>query len=291
MKFLNYGSLNKDKVYTVSHFVTEGETLASLGYAEHSGGKGLNQSIALARAGADVHHAGKIGQDGYSLKEELSRAGIKVKGISDKGMITGHAIIQVNEHGENCILLFGGANREITESEIDNVLAEFGESDVLVLQNEINNLDYLIESAYRKGLAVVLNPSPMDESVKKLDLSKLHYLILNEVEGREISGKREPKDILDQLLTEFTQLKVVLTLGAAGSVYRDASQEFRQDIFPVEVVDTTAAGDTFLGYFLAHVFKDGKVPEALQIASKAASIAVSRKGAAKSIPTIDEVSS
>jgi len=291
MKFLNYGSLNKDKVYTVPHFVTEGETLASLGYAEYSGGKGLNQSIALARAGSDVHHAGKIGQDGYSLKEELSRAGIKVNGISDKGMITGHAIIQVNEHGENCILLFGGANREITESEIDKVLAEFGEGDVLVLQNEINNLDYLIESAYRKGLAVVLNPSPMDESVKKLDLSKLHYLILNEVEGREITGKREPKDILDQLLTEFTQLKVVLTLGAAGSVYRDASQEFRQDIFPVEVVDTTAAGDTFLGYFLAHVFKDGKVPEALQIASKAASIAVSRKGAAKSIPTIDEVSS
>ncbi|MBM7621154.1 ribokinase [Bacillus tianshenii] len=289
MKFLNYGSLNKDKVYTVPHFVTAGETLASLGYAEYSGGKGLNQSIALARAGADVHHAGKIGQDGHSLKEELSRAGIKVKGISEKGMITGHAIIQINEHGENCILLYGGANREITESEIDKVLAEFGEGDVLVLQNEINHLDYLIESAYRKRFAVVLNPSPMDESVNKIDLSKMHYLILNEVEGREITGHGEPKDILDQLINDYPTLKVVLTLGAAGSVYRDATQEFRQDIFPVEVVDTTAAGDTFLGYFLAHVFKNGKVPDALRIASKAASIAVSRKGAAKSIPTIDEV--
>ncbi|MCA1322204.1 ribokinase [Bacillus tianshenii] len=289
MKFLNYGSLNKDKVYTVPHFVTEGETLASLGYAEYSGGKGLNQSIALARAGADVHHAGKIGQDGHSLKEELSRAGINVKGISEDGMITGHAIIQVNENGENCILLFGGANREITESEIDKVLSDFAEGDVLVLQNEINNLDYLIESAYRKGMAVVLNPSPMDERVKKMDLSKLDYLILNAVEGREITGHGEPKDILDQLINDYPTLKVVLTLGVAGSVYRDASQEFRQDIFPAEVVDTTAAGDTFLGYFLANVFMDGKVTEALRIASKAASIAVSRRGAAKSIPTIDEV--
>ncbi|MFE7065105.1 ribokinase [Sutcliffiella sp. NPDC057660] len=290
MKFLNFGSLNIDKVYTVPHFVTAGETLSSVNYAEYAGGKGLNQSIALAKSGASVYHAGKIGKDGLFLKKELDQAGVKVDGILEDGFVTGHAIIQVNESGENCILLFGGANREIEMEQVDRVLADFQVGDFLVLQNEINCGEYIIDAAHEKGITIALNPSPMNASIRKLDLTKIDYLILNELEGREITGRSEPGEILDHLLTTYNNLKVVLTLGTKGSIYRDAVQEFKQRIFEADVVDTTAAGDTFMGYFLCTVAKNGNIVEALEVASKAASVTVSRSGAAKSIPFLDEVS-
>ncbi|WP_417899846.1 ribokinase [Bacillus haimaensis] len=290
MKFLNFGSLNIDKVYTVPHFVTAGETLSSVNYAEYAGGKGLNQSIALAKSGARVYHAGKIGKDGLFLKKELDQAGVKVDGILEDGSVTGHAIIQVNESGENCILLFGGANREIEMEQVDRVLADFQVGDFLVLQNEINCVEYIIDDAHEKGITIALNPSPINASIRKLDLTKIDYLILNELEGREITGRNEQGEILDHLLTTYNNLKVVLTLGTKGSIYRDAVQEFKQGIFEADVVDTTAAGDTFMGYFLCMVAKNGNIVEALEVASKAASVTVSRSGAAKSIPFFDEVS-
>ncbi|WP_155591217.1 ribokinase [Lysinibacillus cavernae] len=289
MKFLNFGSLNIDKVYTIPHIVKEGETLSSVSYDEYPGGKGLNQSIALAKSGAQVFHAGKIGKDGLFLKQELALEGISVERIYDDGLITGHAIIQVAPTGENCIFLYGGANKEITVEQIDNVLEDFNADDFLVLQNEINCLDYLINAAFKKGLTIALNPSPISDSIKSLDYSKINYLILNEIEGREMTGEKSPNKILDHLLSNYNNLKVVLTLGTNGVVYRDNVQEHKQEIYKVKVKDTTAAGDTFLGYFLSMISQKHDIKFALIVASKAASLAVSRKGSSSSIPVLAEV--
>ena len=290
MKVLNFGSLNIDYVYSVDHFVRAGETLASDNLELFCGGKGLNQSIAFARAGAEVFHAGCIGKDGTMLTDTLQNSGVDTSLIKTNGNIsTGHAIIQVNKHGENCILLFGGANLTISEDFAREVISKFECGDLLVLQNEINNIDLIIKLANEKGLQTVLNPSPFNEKINALDLSLINWLIVNETEGKEITGKEDSNDILDTLLSRFPNMKVVLTLGADGSVYADKNTRVKQDIFKANVVDTTAAGDTFTGYFFSSIMR-GKAPaEALRIASAASAIAVSRKGASPSIPTLNEV--
>ncbi|WP_312092360.1 ribokinase [Niallia sp.] len=289
MKILNFGSLNIDKVYTVSHFVSAGETLSSTNYEEFPGGKGLNQSIALTKAGAEVYHGGKVGKDGLFLKNFLSDENVNTDWIDENGSTTGHAIIQVSSTGENCILLFGGANKEIMIDQINRVLANFSTNDILLLQNEINHLEYIVETAHKRGIKIVLNPSPIDESLTTLDYSKIDYLILNEIEAKSITGEDSMEKIFQQLLSLNNQMKIVLTLGTEGVIYKDNSQEFSQAVYKVNTVDTTAAGDTFLGYFLSQISLHADIKKALQIASKAASIAVTRKGAASSIPTLKEV--
>lgn len=289
MKIVNFGSLNIDKVYSVPHFVSAGETLSSTNYEEFPGGKGLNQSIALAKAGAEVYHAGKIGKDGLFLKDILSESNVNIDWIDEIGNTTGHAIIQVSSSGENCILLFGGANKEITIDQINHILANFSQDDLLLLQNEINNLEYIVEKAHQKGLKIVLNPSPIDETMIKLDFSKIDYLILNEIEAKAITGENMNDKIFQKLLSLNNQLKIVLTLGTEGVIYKDSVQEHRQPSYKVDAVDTTAAGDTFLGYFLSQISQHTDIKKSLQIAAKAASIAVTRKGAASSIPTWQEV--
>lgn len=289
LKIVNFGSLNIDKVYSVPHFVSAGETLSSTNYEEFPGGKGLNQSIALAKAGAEVYHAGKIGKDGLFLKDILSESNVNIDWIDEIGNTTGHAIIQVSSSGENCILLFGGANKEITIDQINHILANFSQDDLLLLQNEINNLEYIVEKAHQKGLKIVLNPSPIDETMIKLDFSKIDYLILNEIEAKAITGENMNDKIFQKLLSLNNQLKIVLTLGTEGVIYKDSVQEHRQPSYKVDAVDTTAAGDTFLGYFLSQISQHTDIKKSLQIAAKAASIAVTRKGAASSIPTWQEV--
>lgn len=289
LKILNFGSLNIDKVYSVPHFVSAGETLSSTNYEEFPGGKGLNQSIALAKAGAQVYHGGNIGKDGLFLKDVLAEANVNVDWIEEDGSTTGHAIIQVSSSGENCILLFGGANKEITVDQINRVLENFSTDDILLLQNEINEIEYIVEKAHQKGLKIVLNPSPIDESITNLNFSKIDYLILNEIEAKAITNEQTNDKIFQKLLSLNKQLKIVLTLGKAGVIYKDIVIEHRQSSYKVDTVDTTAAGDTFLGYFLIQISQHADIKNALKIASKAASIAVKRKGAASSIPTMKEV--
>ncbi|AYV66962.1 ribokinase [Niallia circulans] len=289
MKILNFGSLNIDKVYSVPHFVSAGETLSSTNYDEFPGGKGLNQSIALAKAGAQVYHGGNIGKDGLFLKEVLAEANVNVDWIDENGNTTGHAIIQVSASGENCILLLGGANKEITIDHINQVLANFSQNDLLLLQNEINDLAYIVETAHKRGLKIALNPSPIDETITTLDFSKIDYLILNEIEAKAITNEHTNDKIFQKLLSLNKQLKIVLTLGKEGVIYKDSVEEHRQAAFKVDAVDTTAAGDTFLGYFLSQISQQEEIKSALQMAAKAAAIAVTRKGASSSIPSSQEV--
>ena len=289
MKILNFGSLNLDLVYQMPHFVRAGETLSSTGFSKNVGGKGLNQSVALAKAGAEIYHAGLVGEDGEMLRAFLAENGVDTRFVRTIDQPSGHAVIQVEPAGNNCIFLYGGANQCVTEAFIQEALEPFAEGDFLVLQNEINSIDKIIEAAYDKGMQVVLNPSPIADNLKDLPLEKISWFILNEIEGGELSGETDPDKILDKLTELYPHAQIVLTLGGDGSVYCGKGQRIRQQVYKVQAVDTTAAGDTFTGFFFAAVADGIEPAEALKRASKASSISVTRPGAAASIPTLEEV--
>ena len=283
-KILNFGSCNLDYVYSLDHIVTSGETEASSGLRIFPGGKGLNQSIAAARAGAKVYHAGAIGEDGALLQSILRGSGVDVSFLRVSEGRSGHAIIQVSKNGENSIVLYQGANVSFTKEQIDRFLEGFGAGDVMLVQNETNLVDYAIDRAYEKGLTVALTPSPFNEKVKKIDLSKLSYLLLNEIEIKELSGANDTEAAIISLLNKYPQLKIMLTLGSRGCTYRDARQSLFHPSFSVTAVDTTGAGDTFAGYFITGISEGMTCADAMRLASAAAALAVSEKGAATSIP-------
>lgn len=294
-KLLCFGSLNIDYTYTVPHFVTPGETLPAEGMQIFSGGKGLNQSVALARAGLDVSLAGAIGEDGRFLLEQLRAAGVDTRHVSVLSQVrTGHAIIQNDPSGDNCILVYGGANHCTTREQADRALADFSPGDMLVVQNEINDLDYILRAADAAGLAIAMTPAPMTDAVRRLPLDCVDYLFLNEIEGGqllngEIDPEEEPVRAARELRRRYGPGAVILTLGEQGAVYADGREECRQAAIPAQAVDTTGAGDTFMGYFLAGCFEEMSVREAMVYASQAAAIAITRHGASPAIPTRDEV--
>lgn len=285
MKVLSYGSLNIDYVYKVEHIVTEGETISSAALDVIPGGKGLNQSIALAKAGACVCHAGRVGTEGEFLLDWCRQHGVNTDYVKiDSDTKTGHAIIQVDQKGQNSIVLFGGSNQKQTKEQIDEVLANFEEGDVLLLQNETNLVPYLIEEGHKKGMLVVLNPSPMNEKIFECDLNKVSLFLLNEVEGEQLTGSSDENEICDLLKAKYPKAKFVLTLGSKGAYYFDQDTKVFQEAFKVNVVDTTAAGDTFTGYFIANLMEEETIEVCMSRAAKAAAIAVTRKGASVSIP-------
>ena len=248
MKVLNFGSLNLDYVYQVPHFVQPGETLSSLSRVVKLGGKGLNQSIALARAGADVAHDGCIGTGGEVLKAQLEKDGVDTSGLLTVDEMQGHTVIQVNREGENCILLYGGSNQCVTEKQIADTLAGCSAGDWLVLQNEVNNLPAIVDAAHARGMIIALNPSPFDAKLDAVDFSKLSWLLVNEVEVAQISGSDDPDTAWAWLHARYPKLSALITLGSAGSAaYRvdgGAVETVTQEAFKVKAVDTTAAGDT-----------------------------------------------
>lgn len=289
MRVLNFGSMNLDYVYTVDHMVLPGETQNSQEMNTFLGGKGFNQSTALAKAGVEVYHAGLIGEEGKIFRETAKEYGIRDEYIQVCDEKNGHTIIQVDKNGQNCILLYGGANRAITREFVDEVLIGFEKGDIILLQNEINELDYIIDKAYEKGMQIFLNPSPFDGALDACDLNKISCFLLNEIEGGQIAGETEPDKIIDGILANYENAKVVLTLGGDGSVYADKEKRCQQPVYKVETVDTTAAGDTFTGYFIAGLIQGKTVEETMRMCAIAAGIAVSRPGAAPSIPYMEEV--
>ncbi len=289
MKILNFGSCNLDYVYSLDHIVKVGETETTHKLETFPGGKGLNQSIALARAGVEVYHAGCVGIDGNMLVDTLKESGVDVSYIQTVDVKNGHAVIQVSSEGENSIFLYPGSNEMITELYVDTVLADFEKGDIILLQNEINNVDYIIDKAYAKGLLIVLNPSPFNEKISKVDLNKITYLVLNEVEAKEYCGYDEPKGIVTYFKNNYPDLRVMLTLGSKGCLYADKDREAGHPVYEVTAVDTTAAGDTFTGYFISGISRGQEIETVLKYASAAAAISVSREGAAPSIPEIEYV--
>lgn len=290
MKMVVFGSLNIDKTYSLEDFVRPGQTISASKMEQFCGGKGFNQAIALRRAGNEVHFAGAVGQDGGMLLENLDRNGIDRSCVKVTDGATGHAIIQLDKNGGNCIIILAGANGEITESDVESTLAHFGEGDLIVLQNEISCVPYILRRAHEKGMIVAFNPSPYDAKIADCDLSCVDYLLVNEVEGAGMAGCTDADAILDTLHSRYPALNIVLTLGGDGSVYQDKNgARFTCGVHKVQAVDTTAAGDTFTGFFLSGILRHGDAQKALHTASVAAGIAVSRKGAEPSIPLMAEV--
>ncbi|WP_300774224.1 ribokinase [uncultured Acetatifactor sp.] len=289
MKILNFGSLNLDYVYQVEHFVQPGETLSALSQSVNCGGKGLNQSIALAKAGAEVYHAGCIGAGGERLARELAENGVDTSCLITVEDIQGNAVIQVDRSGENCILLFGGSNRDITPEMVRKVMERFEPGDYLVLQNEVSCLPEMVAEAKARGMKVVLNPSPFEESLLHLDFNAIAWLLVNEVEAEQISGKKDPDAAWQLIHGKYPGLSMVVTLGKEGAVCYTPEGRTEQKAYLSSVVDTTAAGDTFTGYFLTTLTEGMEIGECMRRASRAASISVSRAGAAVSIPGRQEV--
>jgi len=289
MKVLNIGSMNLDLVYSVDHIVQPGETEASYALDTFLGGKGLNQSMALAKAGVEVWQGGMIGEDGQPFLDACKEYGVHgdlIRAVPGK---SGHAVIQRDKNAQNCILLYGGANQQLTEEYVDEVLSHFAAGDILLLQNEVNMMPYIVDKAHEMGMQIALNPSPFNEKLDEVDMKKISIFLLNEVEGSQVTGLTDPDEIIAKMLEMFPQARIVLTLGKDGAVYADAGQKHFQPIFKVKAVDTTAAGDTFSGYFLAGLLDGMPVPEILKMSAKASSIAVTRAGAVPSIPYRSEV--
>ena len=266
-------------------YIQPGETIASVKLDKACGGKGFNQAAALAKAGAKVYLAGLVGSDGGELLETAQEFGVDCRFVQERDNRTGHAIIQVDKNGQNSIVLYGGTNRMWTTEYIDSVLDSFEKGDVLILQNEINGIEDILEKAYARGISIVLNPSPFEDCILSWQLEKVSLFFINEVEGEQMTQKSEPKDILEQMLFQYPNAAVVLNLGEKGAWYADREERYFCPAQKVKAVDTTAAGDTFTGYFLMAQEKGFSAEQCLSIAAQASAIAVSRKGASVSVPT------
>lgn len=288
-KALVIGSINIDKVYELEHIVRPGETVSSRKYRTAWGGKGLNQAIALSRGGADTALAGCVGAPELeALTAVCAEAGVDAARIRARSVTTGHAIIQVDANGQNCIIVEPGANGTVDPDDIAAFLEGYGTGDILLTQNEISHMPEVLRAAHEKGLTVVLNPSPFSAEILSWPLECVDIFLVNEIEGEALSGEIAPEKILDTLRRRFPRAAIVLTLGHDGAMYADKTERFSAPARRVTAVDTTAAGDTFTGYFLAMLLRGGTPKDAMEIAATAAAIAVTRPGAVPSIPWLEE---
>ena len=290
-RIITLGSLNLDFTYQLPKPLEVGETLSSLSYRCGAGGKGANQSIAAARAGAEVYHAGRIGHDGALLRRTLADSGVKLDFLEEVETPTGHAVVLINDAGDNSIVLYGGANRTIDETFIDRVTSAANPGDILLLQNEVTCISHAMEAGRKAGMRVAFNFAPFDPKLApELPLSLCDVLFLNRIEAGGIAGKSDVEETLETLSRRFPETELVLTLGPEGAVaLTPAGEQFHADSPRVEVVETTAAGDTFSGYYLAAIIDGFDTGRALERACRAAALCCSRAGAAESIPTRAEL--
>ena len=300
MKYLFYSSVNIDVVFKVDHIVLPGETQSSYGVSTGAGGKGANQSAAFAKAIGtscapsvnQVYLAGKCAVDANFILEKLNRFGVNTSFMQPSSSGTGKAFIQVDSKGQNSIILYGGGNQNIERQEVDKVLEAFSDKDVLFVNCEINNLGYLINQAYMKGMKIIVNPSPINSAIEEIDFSKVSAMIVNEVEGARLSGLEEKADyeaILRVLSEKWPHCEIVMTVGEQGAYYSFGGKCVKVPAVKTTVVDTTAAGDTFMGYFFSSRLNGFSVEVALQRAARASALTVSRPGAMDSIPFGNEV--
>lgn len=291
MKVLNLGSLNLDYTFHVDAFIQPKETKLARSLSVQCGGKGLNQSVALARAGFEVLHGGLLGSDGGMLAECLAAHGVSTELLIPSGERSGNAMIQVDDAGQNCILLYGGTNQLLTRENIGDIFDRSGAVDLLVLQNEVSEMPFIIDEAHRRGIPVAFNAAPMSAAVLSYPLEKISFLIVNEVEGAQLSGcgAEESDRILDVLSEKYPAATVLLTLGADGAKCRRQGETVFVPARRVPVVDTTAAGDTFIGFFLHSLLSGGSLRQSMEAATAASALCIGRHGAADAIPTARQV--
>ncbi|MFK7942040.1 MAG: ribokinase [Paracoccaceae bacterium] len=283
MSILSIGSINIDHVYRVSHHPHPGETLADQGYASHLGGKGANMSLAATLAGARVAHVGAVGSDGLWCRDRLAASGVDVSGVAEIEVATGHAIIMVDDAGENVILIHAGANRVLTEAQIETAVSQAAPGDWLLVQNETNLVGFAAKLARETGLNVAYAAAPFDTAMAREVLPYVDLLAVNSIEASQLA------EALGARPDALPVPAVLVTCGAKGARFRDRQGSYEVDAFAVKPVDTTGAGDTFFGYFLARLDEGFEPEEALLHASAASAIQITRHGAADAIPASSEV--
>ena len=283
-KLVNLGSLCIDNVYRVANIAVAGESAASTSHDVFPGGKGLNQSIAAARGGAEVVHVGAVGEDGAWLRETLVAHGVDASGVRVVDGSSGHAVIQVDDAGRNAIVVVGGANRRLGQDDVQRALEQVEAGDWLLLQNEINDLEAVLRQAKERGCRTAFNVAPVDGREAGYDLRDVALLIVNEVEAAALAGVAEPRAAVDALRTRLPATDVVLTLGADGLVHAGDGGVTTLPAFAVDAVDETAAGDAFIGYLMAALLAGESMSLALKRGSAAGALATTKAGAATSIP-------
>jgi ribokinase len=292
MKILVYGSINIDLTFSVDHIAGPGETISGLSLEKSAGGKGANQAASLAKAGMPVYLAGKIGGDGRFLLDLLRSYGVNTDHVVEYEGATGQALIQIDRKKQNAIIVYAGGNGRITTGEIERTIGDFSAGDIVIFQNETAHTGELMAAAKKQGLKIYFNPSPCDEKIEKLPLEMADVFFVNEIEGRALA--RVPADtpypaVVDALVKRFPKSEILLTVGKDGAYYGFGNTRERGVVVDMPVVDTVGAGDTFTGYYIAARCRNYGVEKALETACKAASIAVSRKGAMEAIPFAPEV--
>ena len=286
---LNIGSLCVDYVYQVPSLAGAGETIASRQREVFAGGKGLNQSVAAAKAGCDVTHFGVIGLDGEALVRTLRDNGVNTEHILRGDTASGHAFIQVDPRGQNAIVIHGGSNRTLDPPYWQAAVASAAPGDWLLLQNETNAIADIIEYASDLEVSVAINLAPADESVRELPLTKVDLLIVNEAEACVLADAHDSNQAFSGLCESFPDLDIIMTLGSDGLRYRYQEGLGSLPAFVVDAIDETAAGDAFVGYLMAHLVNGSTLEQAASSGSAAGALAVTRAGAAPSIPASSEV--
>jgi ribokinase len=285
MTIYNLGSINIDMVYQVPHLPVPGETLAAKIYSQGLGGKGANMSVAAARAAARVRHIGAVGADGRWAVERLLEYGVDTTHISEFSGVTGHAVINVDDAGENAIVLWAGANNLISTDQIGRALAEANTGDTLIMQNETSGQLDAAKMAKDLGLKVVYAAAPFDANAITLLLPYIDLLVLNEVEAQQLKmaiGKPPEALEIDN---------VIVTLGGDGCRWYANSAKLVTDFSAIKVdpIDTTGAGDTFTGYVVAGLDRGMVMEQAIHLASQAGALMVTRLGTADVIPDLKEI--
>jgi ribokinase len=285
MTIFNLGSVNIDHFYGVPHLPVPGETLSASSHKLGLGGKGVNQSVAAAKAGVSVYHIGAIGENEAWVRERILSYGIQCEHVHSLDCATGHAIIYVDAAGENSIVLEAGANRQLTEIMLQSAFDEAHAGDILLLQNETNQQVSAAKLALEKGMRVIYSAAPFDVDAVKAILPHVSMIAVNEVEAAQLSGA------LEVSLDQFRGPDLIVTLGSKGAMWRcGQSGETVEVSSPrVDAVDTTAAGDTFIGAVAAGLDAGLSIKFAMEWAVKAAALKVTREGTADAIPTRAEV--
>ncbi|PIE08288.1 MAG: ribokinase [Rhodobacterales bacterium] len=287
MSIWNLGSINVDLFYRLPHLPLPGETLPAFAHETGLGGKGANQSVAIARAGADVHHVGMIGPDNAWVLDRLGGYGVDVTHVGRNEAPTGHAIIMVDELGENSIITYAGANFAQLVGQIEEALATAGPGDILALQNEVSHIAEAAMIAQEKGMFVAYSAAPFKPEIVGRMLPHVDLLVLNEIEAGQLA------EALGRPVEQIPVPNMLITLGARGAVWREQATGAVTEVaaFPVEAVDTTGAGDCFIGYVLAGLDQGLARAEAMRLGAAAAALKVTRPGTADAIPGRAEVNS
>lgn len=284
MAIWNLGSINADHFYALPHLPAPGETLAAKGFRVGLGGKGANQSVAAARAGADVQHIGAVGRDGVWALDRLGEYGVGTGGVIVGETPTGHAIINVAADGENAIVIFPGANAALDADTVGKTIEAAAAGDLLLMQNETTLQPEAAALSAKLGMRLIYSAAPFEISAVEAVLDHVDVLIVNEVEAAQLC------DAMGTVIDAVPVPNLLVTKGADGAEwYVKGAATIRVPSPSVDPVDTTGAGDTFAGFIAAGLDAGLDIAPAMARAAAAAALKVTRPGTADAIPTLAEV--